>query len=521
MAAIDKLLQAAISSQMDSVYLEPGRLPRFRRAGNDQDVTQTPLDARAIERLLSEVAPGRRMPDPAATPRWEFDYDIDGLTVHFACLASGAGWSALASLKLAGTVGAPSMTTTGAAFASGTAAPATLPGLGALSDKGRRPMPPVETLMRSMLELGASDLHLVAYQPPHLRLHGELQPFEIYESATSARLKELLFEIAPERHRAEFERINSACFTHEIPDVARFRVRLSRDQLGVGASVRQIPLAVPTSAALDLPAAVERLAEEKQGLVLVVTPASGGRSTLLAALVDLVNARRRCLILTLESPVEFVHERQRALVRQREIPTHAPSIAAALRDARQENVDVVAIGDLVDRADSLAALELAASGTLVLAGVRASSIGTALASLAGASSAGFSEGALDAASVDGSSESARRRLLLASGLRGGVGQLLVPRKDGGRVAVRELLFTTPSISRLLGEGRFEELAAAQSRGSGAGAVHQNEVLAELVSLRQVAAREARFAAADPAALVERLRVIDPSGQLAREAEPAS
>ncbi len=500
--AIDKLLQAAISSQVESVYLEPGHLPRFRRAGTDQEVTQTVLDARSVERLLAEVAPGRRMPEPTAAPRWEFDYELDGTTVHFACIATAAGWSALASPKFSSAAGdRPS-----------SPAPSAVPP--ATTEKTRRPLPPVETLMRAMLELGASDLHLVAYQTPHLRLHGELQPFEIYEPATSAGLKELLFEIAPERHRAEFGRVNSARFTHEIADVARFRVQLSRDQFGVGAAIRQIPLAVPTAASLELPPAVERLADERHGLVLVVSPASSGRSTTLAALVDLVNARRRCLILTLESPVEFVHSRQRALVRQREIPAHAPTIAAALEDARAENVDLVVIGDLVDRADVLAALELAASGTLVFAGVRASSIRAALFGLAESDASPDAEGRTPAG---GSAPAGHRRRLLATGLKGAIGQVLLPRRDGGLIAARELLFSTPTIQKLLRDGSFEDLAAAQSRASFEGAVQQNEILAELVSLRQVSARDARLSAADPGAFLERLRVIDPSGKLVREA----
>jgi twitching motility protein PilT len=502
MAAIDKLLQAAISSQVESVALEPGRLPRFRRAGTEQEVTQTPLDARAIERLLGEVAPGHRMPDTSVVPRWEFDYELDGTTVHFACLANASGWMALASPKLApagdrpppGPLAAPP-------------APST--------DKGRRPLPPVETLMRAMLELGATDLHLIAYAQPHLRLHGELQPFETYEPATSARLKEMLFEIAPERHRAEFERLNNANFSYEIHEVARFRVQLSRDQLGVGAVIRHIPLAVPTVEGLKLPAAAARLAEQRQGLVLVTSPASSGRSTILAALVDRINAQRRCLILTLESPVEFVHARKRSLVRQREIPTHAPTVAAALEEARTENVDVVAIGDLAGRADILAALELAAGGTLVLAGVRASSIRNALAAVAGSGSPG------DRGEPGGDPQAAYRLGLIGAQLRGAIGQILLPKVGGGRVAGRELLFTSPAIQKLLREGRLEDLAAAHSRAGGDGSVHQNEILAELVSLAQVGARDAHLAAAEPDAFLERLRVIDPSGKLVREAAAES
>ena len=496
MPAIDRLLQAALKNQVDAVLLEPGRLPRFRKNGADQEVTQQPLDARAIERLLAEVAPMGRLPEAASSPRWEFDHELDGRTIHFACLATSNGWTALVSLALVGD---------GAASPPAVRAPLPPPVAGsklAGIDKSRKPLPSIEVLLRSMLELGASDLHLAAYEPPSLRLNGELQPFETYAAATSAQLKELLLEITPERQRGVFERTNDAAFTHEIQDLARFRVLLRRDQMGVGAAIRHVPLEVPSATALDLPVAAEHLVAPRHGLALVCGPSSSGKSTTLAALLDLANSRRRCLILTLESPVEFVHARKRALVRQREIPTHAPSVAEALRSARTEDADIVMIGDLHSREDVAEALELAAAGTLVLAGVRAATIRDGLAAL------------VESQSIE---RRARARELLASSFRGALGQILLPRAEGGRIAAREVLLAHPVVSNLVREDRFHLLATAQSRSSGGG-VTQIEVLAELVGLKLVSARDAVRAAADREGLLERLRVVDPSGKLLRELE---
>ncbi len=485
MAAIDKLLRAAIKNRVDAVLLEPGRLPRLRKGGVEQEVTQTVLDARGLERLLAEIAPMQRLPEPAAAPRWEFDHDVDGVVVHFACLATSAGWTALASPKL----GVPAAVV-----------PADRPA--APPDKGRRPLPPIETLLRSMIELGASDLHLAAYEPPCLRLNGELQPFETYEAATSARLKELLFEVTPERHRAEFERVNEACFTHEIPDVARFRVQLVRDHLGVGAAIRYVPLAPPTTAALELPPVVERLAEQEQGLVVIAGPPGSGRTTTLAALVEQVNAHRRSAVLALASPIEFVHARGRSLVRQREIPTHTPSFAAALATARGEDVETIALDGALDAAAVEAAIELAASGLLILMTATANSVGDGLSRLVERAGPG------------------RRRTLratLARAFRGAVGLTLLPRLEGGRIAARELLPGTPAVASLISEGRWHQLPAAAASGEGGGTT-QTDALAELVALRLVAPRSALKRAAEPQQLVERLRAADPSGALLRELE---
>ena len=155
MAAIDKLLSAAIRAQVESVLLEPGRLPRFRRGGADQEVTQTVLDSRAIERLLAEIAPGHRAPDPALEPRWSFDYTLEGAGFRFVGMATAAGWTVLASPVAA-------------------AAPprAAQPALAAAaSDRGPRTLPAIETLLRTAVDLGGSELHLAANEPPVLRLN--------------------------------------------------------------------------------------------------------------------------------------------------------------------------------------------------------------------------------------------------------------------------------------------------------------------------------------------------------------
>jgi twitching motility protein PilT len=489
MAVIDPLLEAALRNRVELVFLEPGRLPRFRRGTTEQDVTREPLDASRIESLLAEIAPGHRIPHPVAEPRWEFDYEVAGTVFHFACLAGPSGWTASASPK-----SAPTRAAAGQSAASAT------------GDKGRRPLPPIENLLRSMVELSASDLHLAAWETPRLRIHGELATLETYESPTSARLKELLYEIAPERVRDEFERRASATFAHDLVDLARFRVTLVRDRQGVGAAIRHVAWTPPSAETLELPPAVRRLAELPRGLVLLGGPPSSGRSSTLAALLGLVAEHRAVHVLTVERPVEFLIPSGRALVRQREIPTHAATAREAVEASRALDADVLALADTAEPEALAAAIDRAAAGVLVFAVVDAATVREAL------------ERAAAAAGPQAGGRGAER---LASTLAAGVCQKLLRRAaGGGQAAVWEVAPAAAPIVEAVAEGRFWQLPAAVAAAHAAGALAESESLGDLVAFRVVAPTEARRAATDLPALVARLRALDPSGALAAQLEAA-
>ena len=483
MAAIDRLLEAALKNQVDLVLLEAGRLPRFRRGGEEHEVTQAALDGAAIDRLLAEIAPLGRMPPAQPGTRCEFDHALGGAHFHFACLAGPLGWTVSASPKAGAPRGAPA------------AAPA---------ERGRRPLPAAEALLRSMVELGASDLHLAAWQSPRLRIHGELAVLELFEPPTSTRLKELLYEIAPERAREEFEARSRALFAHEIPDFARFRVTLLRDHQGVGAAIRHVPWRPASAEELELPALARRFAEAARGLVLLAGPPGSGRSSSLAALVALAAERRSGHLVTIERPIEQAIVSERSLVRQIEVPAHAPSAREAVEATRGADVDVVALADPCEPEALAAAVARAEAGALVLAVVDAGGL------------AGAIERAV-AALAPGSGGRAGERL--AAALAGVVAQKLVRRAGGGgRAPVWELAPATPPLAAAIAQGELWRLPAALAAAHDAGARAEVESLADLVAFRVVEAEDAARVAADPAALAERLRALDSTGALAAQVE---
>lgn len=482
MAAIDRLLEAALKNQVDLVLLEPGRLPRFRRGATELEVTQTPLDGPAIERLLAEIAPGGRAPLADLEPRFEFDYAVGAAVFHFAGLAGAIGWTVSASPQQA----APRAATASAA------------------DKARRSLPPADALLHSMVELAASDLHLAAWQYPRLRIHGELTTLELFEPPTSARLKELLYEIAPERAREEFEARANATFAYEIPDLARFRVTLLRDHQGVGAAIRHVPLAVPTAAQLELPAALRACAALSRGLVLLAGPPGSGRSSTLAALVSLAADRPGSHVVTVERPIEHLLVSARSLVRQREVPAHSPSAREAVEATRGADVDVLALADASEPAALAAAVARAEAGTLVFAVVDAEGVAAAL------------ERALEALRGGGGERACER---LARTLAAAVAQKLVRRSGGGgRAAVWEVAPAAPPVVAALAEDNLWRLPAALAAAHDAGARGESESLADLVAFRVVDPADAARVASDRAGLVERLRALEPSGALAAQVE---
>ncbi len=485
MAAIDRLLEAALKNQVELVLLEPGHLPRFRRDGSDHEVTQTVLDGAAIERLLLEIAPLGRMPAAHPGTRSEFDHALAGALFHFACLAGPAGWTVSAS---------PQSPAPRGASAPGPA------------EKSRRALPPAEALLRTMVELGASDLHLAAWQAPRLRLHGELATLDLFEIPTSARLKELLYELAPERVRAEFEAHAHALFTHEIHDFARFRIALLRDLQGVGAAVRHVPWRTPDADQLELPALARRLAGAPRGLVLLAGPPGSGRSTTLAALVGLAAEGRPGHLVTIERPIEHLLAAGRSLVRQVEVPAHAPTARAAVEATRGADVDVVALADASEPAALAAAVARAEAGALVFAVVDATGVAAAV------------EQTLRALAPESGGRAARR---LADALAGVVAQKLVRRAGGGgRAPVWELAPSTAGVAAAIAEGALWQLPAAIAAAHGEGARSEAESLADLVAFQVVDAADAAHAAADRTALAERLRALDSTGALAARVEAA-
>jgi twitching motility protein PilT len=341
-----------------------------------------------------------------------------------------------------------------------------------------------------MIEQGASDLHLCAGEPPRLRRDGDLDVLEGYRAPASDELRALLYEITPGRQREAFEASNDADFAYEVPGRARFRVNLFRERRGVGAVLRQIPTRIPTAEELELPEAVRRLALLSKGLVLVTGPTGSGKSTTLAAIIDLINRTRREHVITIEDPIEFVHPSNRCLVNQREVGSHAGSFKGALRAALREDPDVVLVGEMRDLETVAIAIETAETGHLVFGTLHTTTAPSTI------------ERLVDQFPGD---RQPQIRLMLAESLRAVIAQTLLKKEGGGRVAALEILVVTPPVANLIREGKTFQIPSAMQTGKAHGMVLLNDSLVALVQRGAVAPEEAYLKAVDKEGLVSKLK----------------
>ncbi len=280
-------------------------------------------------------------------------------------------------------------------------------------------MPAIDSLLDQLIARGGGDLYLAEGHPPLTRVLGKLVPIED-APLDAAAVAELVLPLLPAALTARFDVAKDVEFVHAHGDQARFRATYFEKSSGVAAVFRTIPATIPSLAELGLPDVARRLAERRSGLVLVAGPAGAGISTSLAAMVGHINQTRACHILTLEAPGEFVHAPVKAQITRREIGEHAPTFAAALRAAMRDDADVVLVGELRDAESIVRAVELAASGVLVLAGLRAGGVRGAVDRVLAA----FPE-----------REQALGRALVAESLAGVVAQHLLPTADGSGHAV--------------------------------------------------------------------------------------
>ena len=469
MAAVDSLLRALLRHGMDGLVLEPGRLPRLKRAGEEHEVTQTVLDGGRIALLLQEIAPPGRVGAPEGAARVEFEHSLDGRVFRFQAAAGPEGWSATAAPAPPAPVTAP--------------APALV---SPSSPATSRPITGILPLLEEMLALGASDLHLATDHRPRVRVHGDLEELPGWEPLASERLDGLLAEITPERNREQFTRTADTDFAHELGDRARFRVNLFRDHRGVGAVLRFIPQRIPTTDELGLSESVRRLAYLAKGLVLVTGPTGSGKSTTLAALIDLVNRTRADHIITIEDPVEFVHPSKKCLVNQREVGIHTASFKHALR----EDPDVVLVGELRDLETAAMAIETAETGHLVFSTLHTTTAPSTI------------ERLVDQFPGD---RQEQIRVMLANSLRAVIAQVLLKKTGGGRVAAYEILLSTPAVANLIREGKTFQIPSAMQTGRAQGMVMMNDAIVDLVQKKLVEPREAYLKALDKEWMATKLK----------------
>lgn len=354
--------------------------------------------------------------------------------------------------------------------------------------------PPVETamlerLLQAMATEGASDLHLAGGQRPRWRIDGAMHELADIPPLGPETVLELLGGVLEDRNRKEFEATNDTDFALALPGVARFRVNLFRDLGGAGAVFRLIPNTILTLEQLGMPAVVAGFCKIPKGLVLVTGPTGSGKSTTLAAMVDLINRERKEHVITLEDPVEFVHRSQLSLVNQREVGSHTLSFAAAIRAALREDPDIILVGEMRDHETVSLALEAANTGHLVLATLHTATAVSTIERIVG---------------LFPPEEQSRIQVTLADVVRGIVAQNLLQRIGGGRVAALEILVSSAAVSNLIREGKTHQIVSSMQTGKAAGNQLLNDSLADLVKGGTVEYEEALSKAVDKADLAKRL-----------------
>ena len=342
-------------------------------------------------------------------------------------------------------------------------------------------MPRIDGLFDELAKRGGSDLHLAAGYPPLARIRGEL--VALREAAIEAsELEETLVEILTPTQRARLAADLDLDFGHSHRGEARFRVTYFTKSSGVGAVFRLVPTRVRTLAELGCPEVLWRLADRRSGLVIVTGPTGAGKSTTLAAMVDHINKTRACHILTIEDPVEFVHEPLRAQITHREVGVHAPTFAAAMRSAGRENPDVVVVGELRTPEVLKLALQLASCGLLVFATSHTNGAAPTLERMINSFAA---------------EEQSQVRGMLADSLVGLVAQQLLTAADGkGRVAVHEILIGSPAVSALVREGKTGQLTSLMQAGQAQGMQTMDMALERLLTQSKIAAEDALDSAVD-------------------------
>jgi twitching motility protein PilT len=342
----------------------------------------------------------------------------------------------------------------------------------------------IDRLLTYLKENDCSDLHLVAGLEPRVRLKGKLQIIEGQEPLSDEVVRGLLQEIASDRHWREFEETSDVDFAYGLEGVARFRANYFVQDRGAGAVFRIIPEDIIGIEDLNLPDAIASLADLEQGLVLVTGPTGSGKSTTLAAIIDLVNKKTSKHVVTIEDPVEFVHQNRSCVFSHREVGLHTLGFGPALRSAIRQDADVILVGEMREKETIGLAITAAELGMLVFGTLHTNSAGKSI------------DRIIDAFP---SEEQNMVRLSLSESLAGIVSQLLLPTADGrGRIACNEILLKTSGLPNVIREGNTQMLYSIIQSGKGQGMQAMDDVLFALAKEGKITGHDAYMKATDKA-----------------------
>jgi twitching motility protein PilT len=350
----------------------------------------------------------------------------------------------------------------------------------------------MERLLREQVRRGAADLHLRVGEPPIVRLGGDLLRIPDEPVLDDPTVSGMLWSIMPDKNKAEFDASWDTDFAYEIRGLSRFRVNVLRDRNGVASVIRTIASETVTVEQMGITPEVQQLCQLTKGLVLVTGPTGSGKSTTLCALVDLINRTRSDHIITIEDPIEFVHQSKKCLITQRQVGQHTQSFKSALRAALREDPDIVLVGELRDLETIAIALETAETGHLVFGTLHTST------------AAGTINRIVDQFPADRQDQI---RIMLSESLKGVVSQTLCKKIGGGRVAAREILLVNKAVSALIREGKTVQIPNIIQTQKKLGMETLNDALLGLVKSKTIEAEEAYVKAVEKKEMATKLRAL--------------
>lgn len=495
MESINNLLGVLTQQNGKELSFQTGQQIRLITDTGAFDVSPSPLSQPQIGALISPIMPDEVRRSLQMQPQVEFDYQCGGLgNFRVRVARTTAGISA--SFRPAGATGLlprnsaplprpPVETAQRPAPAPAPAQPRVSAPLNspATSTQAKSAgTAKMDSLFRKMCEVGASDLHISVSMPPMLRKDGQMVAIDESQAPlTPEDAKNLLQSIMPEKNREEFERRHDTDFAYEILGLARFRANVFMDRKGMGGVFRVIPTDILTAEKLNISSHILKLCGLNKGLVLVTGPTGSGKSTTLCALIDYINRTRTDHIITIEDPIEFVHENKKCLINQREVHNHTDSFKDALRAALREDPDIVLVGEMRDLETVAIAIETAETGHLVFGTLHTTTAASTV------------DRIIDQFPAD---RQMQIRMMLSESLRGVISQTLLKKIGGGRVAALEVLIINNAISNLIREGKTFQIPSAMQTGRGLGNVTLNDALIELVTKKVVTAEEAYMKAVE-------------------------
>ena len=493
MAQLDRLLSVMISNRADSLILREGEAATLMVEGKPRPVTK-PLAAPQMIALIKEIATPQATIQLEARQPTKFRYTSEdsvfavratlqgeAFVVEIVVDAAGEFQRATGMMQRVSTVGEPPQRPSAAHQ---------IPDVKAAAADAGQARDAMEKLLRILVEQGASDLHMRVGEPPILRKNGEMERIEGQGKLDPATTEALIQSILPERNRREFAETNDTDFAYEIAELARFRANVLRDRKGMAAVFRVIPSKIVTADQLGVSPEVQNLCYLTKGLVLVTGPTGSGKSTTLCALVDLVNRSRSDHVITIEDPIEFVHENKNCIITQRQVGVHTGSFKSALRAALREDPDIILVGELRDLETVAIAIETAETGHLVFGTLHTTTAASTIDRL------------IDQFPAD---RQEQVRTMLSESLKGVVSQVLCKKIGGGRVAAREILLVTPAISNLIREGKTFQIPSIIQTSKRLGMITMNDTLLDLVEKKLVEPKEAYMKSVDKASFVNSLK----------------